>query len=232
MSSISQKILPLKIIVVIPAYNEEKTIGQVIQEVKKYTNNIIVVDDGSEDETYKIAEKENVIIYRHIINRGLGGALATGIQGALKEKADVILTFDADGQHKAKDIPQMIKPIIEGEADIVIGSRLLVPSKIPLSRILANRLANIITYLLFGIWTTDSQSGLRCFNKKTAQLLNLATNSMEVSSEIIKEIKVHNLKLTEVPIQAIYTDYSLSKGQNFILGLKTFAKLIILKLFR
>ncbi|MBU4285012.1 glycosyltransferase family 2 protein [Patescibacteria group bacterium] len=221
-----------KIFVVIPAYNEEKTIGQVIREVKKYVDNIIVVDDGSTDKTYETAKKEEVSIYHHIINRGLGGALTTGIKGALLEHGDIFLTFDADGQHKAQDIPKMVNPIKNGVADIIIGSRLLVPSKMPFSRKLANRIANIITRFLFGIWTTDSQSGLRCFNKKTAQLLNLKTNSMEVSSEIIKEIKVHNLKLMEVPIQAIYTDYSLSKGQNFILGLKTFVKLIILKLFK
>lgn len=233
MNSITQKTATPKITVIIPAYNEEKTIQQVIREVKSYTENIIVIDDGSTDNTRKMAEQEGAIIYHHIINRGLGGALSTGIQAALLGEADIFLTFDADGQHRAEDIPKMIKPIIEEEADIVIGSRLLNLSKnMPVFRKLANHIANAITYILFGIKTTDSQSGLRCFNKKTAQLIDIKTNSMEVSSEIIKEIKNHNLKFVEVPIQAIYTDYSLSKGQNFILGLKTFIKLIILKLFK
>jgi len=233
MNSITQKTATPKITVIIPAYNEEKTIQQVIREVKSYTENIIVIDDGSTDNTRKMAEQEGAIIYHHIINRGLGGALSTGIQAALLGEADIFLTFDADGQHRAEDIPKMIKPIIEEGADIVIGSRLLNLSKnMPVFRKLANHIANAITYILFGIKTTDSQSGLRCFNKKTAQLIDIKTNSMEVSSEIIKEIKNHNLKFVEVPIQAIYTDYSLSKGQNFILGLKTFIKLIILKLFK
>jgi len=233
MVSINQKSSKSKkIFIVIPAYNEEKAIGQVIQEVKKYVNNIIVVDDGSIDKTYEIAKKERVIVYHHIINRGLGGALTTGIKGALLKHGDIFLTFDADGQHKAQDIPKMVDPIKNGVADIVIGSRLLNPFGMPLSRKMANHLANFITRFLFGIKTTDSQSGLRCFNRKTAQLLNLKTNSMEVSSEIIKEIKAHNLKFIEVPIETVYTKYSLAKGQNFILGLKTLIKLIILKLFK
>jgi glycosyltransferase involved in cell wall biosynthesis len=233
MNSITQKTTTPKITAIIPAYNEEKTIQQVIREVKNYIETIIVIDDGSTDNTFEMAKSEGATVYHHIINRGLGGALSTGIQGALREGTDIFLTFDADGQHRATDIPKMIKPIIENEADIVIGSRLLNLSKnMPIFRKLANRIANAITYILFGIKTTDSQSGLRCFNKKTAQLIDIKSNSMEVSSEIIKEIRTHNLKLIEVPIQAIYTDYSLSKGQSFILGLKTFIKLIILKLFK
>ena len=233
MNIIAQKTAIPKITVIIPAYNEEKTIQRVIREVKNYIENIIVIDDGSIDNTFEMAKSEGAIVYHHMINRGLGGALSTGIQAALLYKTDIFLTFDADGQHKAEDIPKMIKPIIENHADIVIGSRLLnLSENMPRIRKLANHVANMVTYILFGIKTTDSQSGLRCFNKKTAQLISIKTNSMEVSSEIIKEIKVHNLKLVEVPIQAIYTDYSLSKGQNFVLGFKTFIKLIILKLFK
>lgn len=219
----------MKFVVVIPAYNEEKTISQVIERVKKYTENIIVVDDGSTDKTNQLAEKQRVIVYRHLINRGLGGALATGLQAALRQGADIILTFDADGQHQAEDIPELIKPIIKSEADVVIGSRFLKKNKIPLNRKIANFIGNIITFILFGIWVSDSQSGLRCFNRKSAKILKIKTSSMEVSSEIIKEVKKHQLRLKEIPIKAIYTTYSLSKGQNFILGIKTLIKLIFLK---
>jgi len=219
----------MKLVVVIPAYNEEKAISQVIEEVKKYTENIIVVDDGSTDKTNWLAKKQRVIVYRHLVNRGLGGALATGIEAALNHKADIILTFDADGQHPAEDIPKLIKPIIKSEADVVIGSRFFKKNKIPFNRKIANFIGNIITFILFGIWVSDSQSGLRCFNKKAAKTLKIETSSMEVSSEIIKEIKKHHLRLKEIPIKAIYTTYSLSKGQNFILGIKTLIKLIFLK---
>jgi glycosyltransferase involved in cell wall biosynthesis len=219
----------MKLFVVIPAYNEEGTISQVIKEVRKYTENVIVIDDGSKDRTAQLAKKQKAIVYCHLINRGLGGALATGIEVALKKKADIILTFDADGQHQAEDIPRLVKPIIESEADIVIGSRFLEKNKIPFNRKIANFIGNIITFILFGLWVSDSQSGLRCFNKKAAKTLKIETSSMEVSSEIIKEIKRHHLRLKEIPVKAIYTDYSLSKGQNFILGMKTMIKLIFLK---
>jgi len=219
----------MKLVVVIPAYNEEKTISQVIEGVKKYAENIIVVDDGSTDKTDQLAKKQKVIVYRHLINRGLGGALATGIEAALNHKADIILTFDADGQHQAEDIPRLIQPIIESEADVSIGSRFLEKNKIPFNRKIANFIGNIITFILFGIWVSDSQSGLRCFNKKAARTLKIETSSMEASSEIIKEIKNHQLRLKEIPIKAIYTEYSLSKGQSFIVGIKTLTKLVLLK---
>lgn len=220
----------MKLVVIIPAYNEEENISQVIEGVKKYTNNIIVIDDGSKDKTYQVARQSGVKVYRHLINRGLGGALGTGIKAALLEKPDIIVTLDGDGQHDPDEIPHLLKPIREGEADIVIGSRFLRSQKIPFIRKMGNYCGNLVTLFLFGIRSTDSQSGMRAFNKKTAEKLKILTSGMEVSSEIIKEIKAHKLRLKEVPIKAIYTSYSLSKGQGFIVGLKTLMKLLILKL--
>ena len=220
----------MNLTVIIPAYNEEKHIGEVVQGVKKYTENIIVIDDGSEDRTSEIAQKRGAKVYRHFINRGLGGALGTGIKAALLAGADVMITLDADGQHDPEEIPHLLKPIIEGKADVVIGSRFLKTQKMPLFRRMGNYFFNFITLFLFGVKTTDSQSGLRVFNKKAAENLEIYTNGMEVSSEILKEIQTHQLKLTEVPIKSIYTAYSLSKGQGFIPGLKTLIKLFILKL--
>jgi UDP-N-acetylglucosamine---dolichyl-phosphate N-acetylglucosaminyltransferase len=220
----------MNLVVIIPAYNEEKNIGQVIQGVKKYTSNIIVIDDGSKDQTFQIASQNGARVLHHLINRGLGGALSTGIKAALSERADIIITLDADGQHDPEEIPNLIKPIIEGQADVVIGSRFIKNQSMPLFRKAGNYFFNLITFFLFGIWSTDSQAGMRAFNKKAAENLEIFTSGMEVSSEIIKEIKSHNLRLKEVPIKAIYTDYSLSKGQGLIPGLKTLIKLLILKL--
>jgi len=220
----------MNLTVIIPAYNEEKHIGEVVQGVKKYTENIIVIDDGSEDKTSEIAQKNGAKVYRHFINRGLGGALGTGISVALSEQADIIVTLDADGQHDPAEIPRIIKPIIDGKADVVIGSRFLVRQSMPLFRRLGNPFLNFITFFLFGIWSTDSQSGMRAFSRKAAQSLEFYTDKMEVSSEILKEIKTHNFRLKEVPIKCIYTDYSLSKGQGLVVGLKTLIKLLILKL--
>ena len=216
--------------VVIPAYNEGQNIGWVIQNAKKYTRNIIVIDDGSQDETFKIALKNGAKVYHHLFNRGLGGALGTGIKAALLNKAEIIVTLDADGQHDPKEIPKLIKPIVEGKADVVIGSRFLVRQSMPLFRKMGNPFFNLVTFLLFGVWSTDSQSGLRAFNRKAAENLETFAGGMEVSSEIIKEIKSHKLRLKEVPIKAIYTAYSLSKGQGLSTGLRTLMKLLILKL--
>jgi glycosyltransferase involved in cell wall biosynthesis len=217
-------------VAVIPAYNEEKNIARVLAGVKKYTDNIIVIDDGSKDRTSQIAKDSGANVLRHFINRGLGGALGTGIEAALDSGADIILTIDADGQHDPDEIPKLTEPIIRGEADIVIGSRFLQKQKMPLFRKAGNYFFNFFTYFLFNIKSTDSQSGMRAFNRKVGESLEIFTSGMEVSSEIIKEIKQQNFKMKEVPIKAIYTDYSLSKGQGFWVGFKTLAKLLIFKL--
>lgn len=219
--------------IVIPAFNEEKTLATVLKGLKEAGyENTIVVDDGSKDKTFEIAKKHAKVAVSHHLNRGLGGALGTGIEGALRMDADYIITFDADGQHATDDIKKLLKILQSGEADAVVGSRLLNPEGMPFSRRMLNRLGNLATFFLFGVWTTDSQSGLRGLNRKAAKKIQIKTNRMEVSSEIIKEIGRNKLRFAEVPIKAIYTDYSLSKGQSLFVGLKTFAKLILHKLSR
>jgi glycosyltransferase involved in cell wall biosynthesis len=226
-------------VIVIPAYNEEKMIGEVIRGCQRQNKDsqIVVIDDGSKDRTKKIAQEAGAIVLSHPINRGLGASLSTGLTAALlllKDKEGIIVTLDADGQHDPREIPKLIEPILKGEAEVVIGSRFISSErkKIPFLRYLANWCGNFFTWLLFGIKVTDSQSGFRAFSFQAAQKIRLRTNTMEVSSEIIREIKLNNLKLKEVPITPIYTDYSLSKGQGFWRGLETLWKLIILRFFR
>jgi glycosyltransferase involved in cell wall biosynthesis len=222
-----------RVAIVIPAYNEERTIIDVIRGLRQHGFlTLIVVDDGSSDRTGELACHEGVILLRHIINRGLGGALGTGITAALHLGAEAIVTFDADGQHDPDDIARLLEPIAKGEADVVIGSRMLEPTGMPYARQLANWSANIVTYLLFRGWTTDSQSGLRAFSRRAAAQIQIMTNGMEVSSEIIAEIVKNRLKRKEVAVQAVYTDYSLSKGQSFKVGLQTLMKLILAKVRR
>lgn len=216
----------MKTVAIIPAFNEEKTIGLVLSKVKGQVDQIIVVDDGSKDNTYQIAKDKGVLVYRHPVNRGLGGALGTGIKAALCNNADIIVTIDADGQHEPAEIQRLIKPIIAGESDVVIGSRFLTRQPMPISRRVGNKFFNFVMRALFGIKTTDSQSGMRAFSKEAAGKIELCTNGMEVSSEILKEAKAKKLKIKEVPIKSIYTDYSLSKGQNLTLGIKTFIKFL------
>ncbi|MBU0981389.1 glycosyltransferase family 2 protein [Patescibacteria group bacterium] len=214
--------------IVIPAYNEEKTLAKVLRDLREAGyENTLVVDDGSIDETLKIAEEHAAATVSHKLNRGLGGALGTGIEGAVRLGAEYIVTFDGDGQHSTDDLQKVLAPLRRRETDVVIGSRLLNPDGMPWYRRAQNWVANMLTFVLFGVWTTDSQSGLRAFNRKAAQAITIRTNRMEVSSEIIREIGYHGLRFKEVPIQAIYTDYSLSKGQNIFVGLKTLAKLIM-----
>lgn len=224
------KPLQSNIFVVIPAYNEDKTIKKVIEDLIDKNLNMIIVDDGSNDKTYEIANNAinktyNSYIYRHIINRGLGAALKTGIDAALAKNAEIIVTFDADGQHVVEDVFEVIKPIINSTADIVIGKRNF--EEMPLSKKRGNQVMNIITRIFYGIHAKDSQSGLRAFNRKAAEVLDIHSRGYGVSSEIIGEIKKYNLKLEEVNIKTIYTDYSMSKGTDLKVGLKILFKLII-----
>lgn len=221
----------MRLAVVIPTCNEARTIGGVLQGILDLRleggpPEIIVVDDGSTDRTGAIARATGVIVVTHLINRGLGGALGTGIAAALRRGADVIVTVDADGQHAPADIAAVIEPIRGDQADAVIGSRMIGAGKMPWARRMANRLANLVTLLLFGLRTTDSQSGLRAFSRRAASLLRITANTYEVSSEICGEIGRHRLRLAEVPIRSIYTEYSLSKGQGFVTGLKTLFRLL------
>lgn len=221
------------VVIVIPAYNEERTIVGVIRGLKaKGFARLIVVDDGSNDRTGELARQEGVVLLRHLLNRGIGGALGTGIKAALRFRPKIIVTFDADGQHDPDDIPRLVEPIEKGEADVVIGSRLLNPAGMPWSRRLANRIANVATFLLFGVRTTDSQSGLKAFTADAAAQLRIMTSRMEACSEILAETVRNRLRHKEVSVKAIYTNYSLSKGQSFTVGLYTLMKLVLAKVRR
>jgi glycosyltransferase involved in cell wall biosynthesis len=220
----------MKIFVVVPAYNEEKTIAKVLEDLYEMGFEIVVVDDGSTDDTFNIVSsiiklRGHGILCRHILNRGLGAALRTGIEAALGEDPDLIVTFDADGQHNPHDILTISEPIIKGDADVAIGKRNF--KEMPSSKKIGNQIMNLITYIFYGVHVNDSQSGLRVFNKKAAKTIILNARDYGVSSEIVGEVKRHNLKLREVPVKTIYTDYSMTKGTNTREGLKILGKLIM-----
>ncbi|UXM85552.1 glycosyltransferase family 2 protein [Methanococcus aeolicus] len=225
------------IYIVIPAYNEEELIKSTLKKLKdEGYNNIIVVDDGSSDKTYNLAKDEGgVIVCKHIINRGLGGALGTGIGCALLYNPKVIVTFDADGQHDPKDIEKIAKPILEDEYEVVIGSRLMDRDEVknmPIIKRVGNWGLNFLTYLMGGHFITDSQSGLRGFSYNSAKIVaeQLKSNRYEISSEFVVLIKRNKLKFKEVPIKTIYTEYSMARGTNVITGFKILIKLIFHKL--
>lgn len=226
----------MKLAILIPAYNEEKTLAKVIKSIpRRYPKigqtQIIVVSDGSKDKTTEIAKKAKVILIEHDLNRGLGGALGTGFEYVRSQGFDLLLTFDADGQHNQDDIWPVLKPLVQKKADAVIGSRLKKTDGMPWYRIVGIWGLNLITFFFFWVWTTDSQSGLRAFNRKAIGLIDLQANKMEVSSEFFYEINRNNLKLLEVPITSIYTKYSLEKGQKNINGFRIISKLIYRRFF-
>jgi glycosyltransferase involved in cell wall biosynthesis len=220
----------MKIFIVIPAYNEATVIQGVIKEIgKEGYENIIIVDDGSRDQTYKKAKEiSEVTVLRHKINRGKGAATKTGIEAAKLLGADIIVTMDGDGQHDPKDIKNLANPIIENSFDVVLGSRLKNPEGMPLYKRLHNHIANIITWYLFGLWVTDSQSGFRAYSRKAADLINTKADRYDYDSEVIKEIYIYKLKFKEVPIEVRYTEYSKGKleKQSLFNGIKTLYKMI------
>ncbi len=221
-----------KIFIVIAAYNEEKRIKKVISNLKKQNyKNIVVIDDGSSDKTYEIARKEKVYVLKHIINRGQGAALKTGIDFAIQKKADIIVTFDADGQFLVKEIKNVVMPILKNEADISLGSRFLGKTiNIPLLKKLVLKLGVIVVFILYGIKITDSQSGFRAMSRKAAEKINLTADRMEHAGEFFQEIKKNNLKYKEVPITVIYDRYSLKKGQNWNQSIELGIKMLIKRL--
>lgn len=209
----------MNLAIIVPALNEGKVISRVLNSLPKKISGvsniqIVVINDGSSDNTAVEAKNAGATVLSHVVNRGLGAAIKTGLSWAKKENTDILVTFDADGQHNPEDIVRIIKPVLSQKADVVIGSRFKTKQKVPFDRLILNHIANFVSLVLFGIKSTDTQSGLRAFSKKSIELIDYKADRMEFSSEIFLEAKKHNLKVTEIPIEAIYTDYSRSKGQK------------------
>ena len=223
----------LGIIVVIPAFNEERTIESVIRGLHHVGfRRVLVINDGSSDRTEEHAVQAGAEVRTHLVNRGCGAALVTGIRAAVLRGAEVVVTCDADGQHDPEDVARVLVPVVRGDADVAIGSRLVGGGWMPLRRRIANRLADLVTFALCGVWVNDSQSGLRALSRKAAETIRIDADGMEFSSTLRVEIARHRLRCREVPISSIYTEYSLSKGQSFRVGLRTLRKLMLRKIVR
>ncbi|AMQ18410.1 HAD-IA family hydrolase [Thermococcus peptonophilus] len=219
--------------VVVPAYNEEKTIGSVLTDLLRYfrREEIVVVNDGSKDRTEEIARSFGVHVLTHLVNRGLGGALGTGLAYAVRKGAKIVLTFDADGQHLISDALNVMKPVAEGKADFAVGSRLKGDtSQMPLVKKFGNLVLDFITALFARKYVSDSQSGLRCFSGECAAKIRITCDRYAVSSEIIIEAVKNGCRIVEVPIKAVYTEYSMRKGTNVLEGIKIALNLLFDKL--
>lgn len=194
----------MKFAAVVPAYNESKHIGKVLKEIKKYIKFVIVVDDGSRDNTAEIAEKEGAWVVLHKINLGKGAALKTGTELAFKKGADAIIMLDSDGQHCPEDIPRFIEEIKKGY-DVVIGSRRF-NLDVPLIRFLGNKFASVIINLCFGVYVGDLLCGFRAFTKKAYKSIKWKSARYGVETEMIARIGKSNLAFKELFIESIYLD--------------------------
>jgi len=212
--------LEKNICIVIPAFNEEVTIGNVITGLKKYFKKasyqyeIVVVNDGSKDHTRDVAKKQGATVIDHILNTGAGGATATGLSYAGQNGFDIAVTLDADGQHSAEDVLKGIHLSLSTKTDLLVGSRLINSKGMSKVKVIGNMGLSLITRILFGINVTDSQSGLRIFSRKALEQLRWETSGYEFCSEMLWRAKQMKLVIDEYPIEAIYTEYSRSKGQN------------------
>lgn len=209
--------LPPDLWIVIPAFNEAAVIGSVIDDVRRYSEHVVVVDDCSRDGTANVAAAAGATVLRHVLNRGQGAALQTGITYALRAGANTIITFDSDGQHLADDLPALFSPIASGTADIVLGSRFLGTSEsVPPLRRLLLRTATIFTRLTSGLRVTDAHNGLRAFSRHGAEAIDIQLDRMAHASEIMDQIKDSGLPYVEVPVRVRYTPYARNKGQRGI----------------
>lgn len=217
-----------RIFIIVPAYNEEASIADVINDLKEHGYyNIIIIDDGSTDSTGKIARENNTIVLSHPINLGQGSAIQTGLEYAISLDVDIIITFDSDGQHMASDIKDLIKPVIDGKADISLGSRFLnKDSNTPWVKKIILKGGTVLLFLMYGIMLTDTHNGLRALTAEAASKMRLESRGMEHASEIIEKIKLEKIKYIEVPVKIRYTDYSIKKGQRMSNSLHILLKML------
>lgn len=220
----------MKVVAIIPAYNEEARIRYAVRDAFPFVDDVVVVDDCSRDRCGEIAHETGAHVLRHIVNRGQGAALQTGTEYALNELgADIVVHFDGDGQMKGEEIPKMVEEVMAGRADVVLGSRFLgSASNMPFVRKwLTLKPALLFTILISGISLTDTHNGFRALSAEAARKMTITIDRMAHASQILDLIKVHKLRYKECPVTIRYTDETLQKGQSFSGGfivLKDFFK--------
>src|SRR3989338_383091 len=204
-----------KIFVVIPAFNEERSIAKIIRKSGNLVGKVIVVDDGSKDKTGYVAEKAGAVVLRHIINLGKGAALKTGCDFAVRHGSDYVVAIDADAQHKPEDIPRFIEKL--KRSDIVFGCRKF-GSKMPFVLRFGNWFIAEVTWLLYGIKINDTQCGFRAFSKEAYKKIRWGAVDYAMESEMIARAGKQRLKYVQIPIETIYSDRY--KGTTVVDGIK------------
>ena len=204
--------------VVLPAYNEATRIQPVIESIAEKGYNMVVVNDGSSDNTLDVILEskrkfpDKIHVYSLIINRGVGVATQTGFDAVLKYGPKYVVSMDSDGQHSADDLDNVIRPLVTGEAQAVIGVRPL--KDMPFSRNFANSVMNLLTRIFYKVNVSDSQTGFRAITKDALKKININARGYLISSEFIREVNDNNIPFAEVPIQTIYTPETQAKGTN------------------
>jgi glycosyltransferase involved in cell wall biosynthesis len=215
------------VFVIIPAHNEKRHISKIIRRAKRQSSNIIVVDDGSDDNTSELAEKAEAVVLRHIVNMGKGAALKTGCDYSIKKGARRLVVLDADGQHKPEDIPRFLEAL--EKADIVFGSRVR-RGKMPFVFKFGNSFINKVNDILFGIRLKDTQSGFRAFTADAYKKIRWDSQSYSVEAEMIANVGRKNLKYSEIFIKTIYSDRY--KGTTVLDGVKIVLNMVWWRLTR
>lgn len=222
----------MKILAVIPAFNEATRIAAVVAQAAAHVERVIVVDDGSRDGTAAAANVAGAFVVRHPENCGAGAATMTGIEAARRLGADVIVTLDADEQHDASDIPALLAPVLAGTADIAFANRFGRRNRIPFIRRLFNGVGNLLTFLATGVYVQDSQCGFKVFGPAVVRDIQLRMSGFEFCTEIVREVAVHKWRAAEVPAKVMYSEYTLSKGQSFGGGVRTALKILLRSFLR
>lgn len=205
--------------VVLPAYNEATRIQPVIESIAEKGYNMVIVNDGSSDNTLDVIMESKrkypnkIHVYSLLINRGVGVATQTGFDAVLKFNPKYVVSMDSDGQHSADDLDNVIRPLVAGQAQAVIGVRPL--KDMPLSRNMANAIMNLLTRIFYKVDVSDSQTGFRAITLDALKKIDINARGYLISSEFIREVNDNNIPFAEVPIQTIYTPETQAKGTNF-----------------
>lgn len=218
---------------IVPAFNEGPALAVALDALCSRYRQVVVVDDGSDDETATIAARYPVHLLRHAINLGQGAALQTGLEYALAQGGEILVTFDADGQHVVEDIEVLIAPIRAGQVDIVLGSRFLGSAEgIPLARRMVLKGGVLFTRIFSRINVTDTHNGLRAFSRAAASRISICENRMAHASEILDQIRLSQLRYCEVPVRIQYSRQSLDKGQSSWAALKIACQFLLGRILR
>jgi glycosyltransferase involved in cell wall biosynthesis len=230
---VSTESIPDRVWVVVAAYNEERRLGDTLRGLCAVCPNVVVVDDGSSDATEAAALRHPVWVLRHVINCGQGAALQTGIDFALRRGAEVVVTFDADGQHAPEEISRMVEPVLSGRFDVALGSRFLGRTVgMPLTRRLVLKGGVLFTRIFSRVRVTDAHNGFRALSRKAAAAIRITHDRMAHASEILDQVRQHRLSFCEVPVTIRYTGETMAKGQSSWNSLKIVGQLLLGRMVR